>query len=263
VARAWAAPAVVAVAQGAVADALGAAGGAPGVLPRLARAEALVAVVPVSAAALPRDGGEVVLDGQTGPVVGAADASLLAVLALDADAWWLMPASTPGVQREPAAPDLGLCAAPPAVVSLRGVRPPAASPSSTARRLMGVVHVGLAAVTVGVGQAAFEAALRYSQQRSTFGKAICQHQAVQLKLADMATWLTAARLLVSDAAMRIARGEHDAAARARRFAAEAVLDITLESMRIHGGYGYTTEFPVERYYRDAATLMAGVAHGAA
>jgi len=63
--------------------------------------------------------------------------------------------------------------------------------------------------------------------------------------------------------MRIARGEHDAAARARRFAAEAVLDITLESMRIHGGYGYTTEFPVERYYRDAATLMAGVAHGAA
>src|SRR5262244_3306654 len=121
-------------------------------------------------------------------------------------------------------------------------------PSVAAPRLLGVAELGLAAIAVGVGQVAFEAALRYSQQRTTFGKAICQHQAVQLKLADMATRLTAARLLVGDAA-----------GRARRFAVDAALGVTLESMRIHGGYGYTTEFPVERYYRDAAALLAASA----
>jgi alkylation response protein AidB-like acyl-CoA dehydrogenase len=110
-------------------------------------------------------------------------------------------------------------------------------------------------VAVGLGQAAFEAALRYSQQRTTFGKAICQHQAVQLKLADMATRLTAARLLVGDAAQRLATDEYAAARRTRRFAVDAAVGVTLESMRIHGGYGYTTEFPVERYYRDAAALL--------
>src|SRR5438105_1590192 len=124
--------------------------------------------------------------------------------------------------------------------------------------LLAVVDLGLGAVAVGVGQAAFEAALRYAQQRTTFGKAICQHQAVQLKLADMATRLTAARLLVADAATR----DDAAARRARRFAVDAAVDVTLESMRIHGGYGYTTEFPVERYYRDAAALLAAAPDGA-
>src|SRR5439155_651294 len=132
--------------------------------------------------------------------------------------------------------------APPAVVSLRGVRLPVLRPSSSAPRLLAVVDLGLGAVAVGLGQAAFEAALRYSQQRSTFGKAICQHQAVQLKLADMATRLTAARLLVGDAAARVAAADDGGAARrARRFAVDAAVAVTLESMRIHGGYGYTTE----------------------
>jgi len=109
-----------------------------------------------------------------------------------------------------------------------------------------------AAVAVGVAQAAFEAALRYSQQRTTFGKPLCQHQAVQLKLADMATSITAARLLT----YRAAEAERDmaAAAMARLHGAAAALHATLECMRIHGGYGYVSEFPVERYYRDAARL---------
>src|ERR671936_818797 len=148
---------------------------------------------------------------------------------------------------------------PPAAVSLRGVRLPVSRHSVSAPRLLAVMDVGVGAVAVGLGQAAFDAALRYSQQRTTFGKAICQHQAVQLKLADMATRLTAARLLVGDAAGKLASDGQAAARRARGFAVDAAIDITLESMRIHGGYGYTTEFAVERYYRDAAALLTAPA----
>src|SRR4030095_9984880 len=109
------------------------------------------------------------------------------------------------------------------------------------------------AVAGGLAQAACEAALRYSQQRTTFGKPLCQHQAVQLKLADMATGITAARLLTG----RAAESEGPdlvAAGMARLEAAAVAMHATLESMRIHGGYGYVNEFPVERYYRDAARL---------
>jgi alkylation response protein AidB-like acyl-CoA dehydrogenase len=109
-------------------------------------------------------------------------------------------------------------------------------------------------VAVGLAQAAFEAALRYSQQRTTFGKPLCQHQAVQLKLADMATGITAARLLTYRAA-GYERPNVAAAAMARLHAAAVAQQVTLESMRIHGGYGYVSEFPVERYYRDAARLF--------
>jgi alkylation response protein AidB-like acyl-CoA dehydrogenase len=114
-----------------------------------------------------------------------------------------------------------------------------------------------AAVAVGLAQAAFEAALRYSQQRTTFGKPLCQHQAVQLKLADMATGITAARLLTYHAAESEAGGTLDAAAAAmaRLHASSVAARVTLESMRIHGGYGYGSEFPVERFYRDAARLL--------
>ena len=258
VARVWAAPALLAVAQGGVAFALGIAGGDTARhLPALGRAETLAAVVPIAAALARRDGAACVLDGETAPIAHAARAGLLALTLADGAAWWLVPASLAGVTVAAAAPDLGVRGAPPAVVSLRGVRLPVLRPSSSAPRLLAVVDLGLGAVAVGLGQAAFEAALRYSQQRSTFGKAICQHQAVQLKLADMATRLTAARLLVGDAAARVAAADDGGAARrARRFAVDAAVAVTLESMRIHGGYGYTTEFPVERYYRDAAALLA-------
>jgi len=125
--------------------------------------------------------------------------------------------------------------------------------------LEAAVGVGAAATAVGVAQAAFEAALRYSQQRSTFGQPICQHQAIQLKLADMATRTTAARLLTARAAERLDVDSRDeaGAAMARLAAADTAYAVTLEAMRIHGGYGYTGEFPVERYYRDAAALLLG------
>jgi len=125
--------------------------------------------------------------------------------------------------------------------------------------LEAATNVGAAATAVGLAQAAFEAALRYSQQRSAFGKPICQHQAVQLKLADMATAITAARLLTGRAAARLDADARDdtGAAMARLAAGETAYMVTLEAMRIHGGYGYTSEFPVERYYRDAAALLVG------
>ncbi len=118
-------------------------------------------------------------------------------------------------------------------------------------------RLALAAIGVGLAQAAFEAALRYSQQRSAFGQPICQHQAVQLKLADMATRTTASRLLTYRAAERLAADPADdvAARMAKVEAAETAAAVTLEAMRIHGGYGYTAEFPVERFYRDAARLL--------
>jgi alkylation response protein AidB-like acyl-CoA dehydrogenase len=123
--------------------------------------------------------------------------------------------------------------------------------------LLAVARLGLAATAVGLAQAAFEAALRYSQQRTAFGKPICQHQAIQLKLADMATRLTAARALTYRAAERLDADPSDdaVAIMARLDAADTAYMVTLEAMRIHGGYGYTKEFPVERYYRDAARLL--------
>jgi alkylation response protein AidB-like acyl-CoA dehydrogenase len=93
--------------------------------------------------------------------------------------------------------------------------------------------------------------VKYSRERSAFGQAICQHQAVQLKLADMATAVTAARLLTAHAA---GQARLSSASMARLAAADAAARVTLEAMRIHGGYGYTNDFPVERYYRDAPRL---------
>jgi alkylation response protein AidB-like acyl-CoA dehydrogenase len=131
--------------------------------------------------------------------------------------------------------------------------------AETAAGLENLLRLGEAAVAVGLGDAALEAALRYAQQRHTFGKPIAQHQAIQLKLADMATRVTASRLLVHRAAERLTLrpGDAAAAAMARLDAAETAYHAALESMRTHGGYGYTKEFLVERLYRDAAALLAG------
>jgi butyryl-CoA dehydrogenase len=122
-----------------------------------------------------------------------------------------------------------------------------------------VGRINIAARAVGVARAAFEAAIRYAQQRETFGKPIAQHQAIQTKLADMGTKLEAARLLTKSAAERKDAGERCdvEAGMAKLFASEAAFEIATESMRIHGGVGYTTELPVERYYRDAPLMIIG------
>ena len=129
-------------------------------------------------------------------------------------------------------------------------------------QILGVLEIGrinIAARAVGVARAAFDAALAYAQQRETFGKPISEHQAIQLKLADMATRLEAARLLTKNAAERKAQGLRCdvEAGMAKLFASETALELSMESMRIHGGVGYTTEFPVERFYRDAPLMVIG------
>lgn len=122
-----------------------------------------------------------------------------------------------------------------------------------------VGRVNIAARAVGVAQAAFEDAIRYAQERETFGTAICNHQAIQLKLADMGTKIEAARLLVRSAAEKKERGERTdvEAGMAKLFASEMCQEVALEAMRIHGGYGYSQEFNVERYYRDAPLMIIG------
>ena len=122
-----------------------------------------------------------------------------------------------------------------------------------------VGRINIAARAVGVAQAAFEDAIHYAQQRRTFGKPICEHQAIQLKLADMATKIEAARLLTRQAAAMKDRGERVdvEAGMAKLFASETCQEVSLEAMRILGGYGYVKEFPVERYYRDAPLMIIG------
>ncbi len=120
-------------------------------------------------------------------------------------------------------------------------------------------RINIAARAVGVAQAAFEASMRYSQQRHTFGVPISQHQAIQLKLADMATKIQAARLLTYDAAAKKDSGERVdlESGMAKLFASEVCQEVTLEALRIHGGYGYIKDSPVERYYRDAPLMIIG------
>ena len=120
-------------------------------------------------------------------------------------------------------------------------------------------RINVAARAVGVARAALTDAVRYAQQRKTFGKPICEHQAIQIKLADMATRVEAARLLVEQAAGKYDRGERCdmEAGMAKLFASEAALSNATEAMRVHGGYGYSEEFDVERYYRDAPLMCIG------
>jgi alkylation response protein AidB-like acyl-CoA dehydrogenase len=120
-------------------------------------------------------------------------------------------------------------------------------------------RINVAARGVGVADAALTEAITYSQVRKTFGKPICEHQAIQLKLADMATRLEGARLLTYRAAAAYDRGERCdmEAGMAKLSATEAAIENSLEAMRIHGGYGYSKEFNVERLYRDAPLLVIG------
>ena len=120
-------------------------------------------------------------------------------------------------------------------------------------------RINIAARAVGVATAAFEAAIRYAQRRKAFGVPIAQHQAIQIKLADMATKIQAARLLTYDAAAKKDTGGRVdlEAGMAKLLASEVCAEVTLEAMRIHGGYGYVKDYPVERYYRDAPLMIIG------
>lgn len=120
-------------------------------------------------------------------------------------------------------------------------------------------RINVASRGVGIAEGALKLALDYAQIRKTFGKPICEHQAIQLKLGEMATRARAARLLTLDAAQAFDRGERCdmEAGMAKYFASEAALENSIEGMRIHGAYGYSREFDIERLYRDAPLTCIG------
>ena len=130
------------------------------------------------------------------------------------------------------------------------------------RQMMGGLELGrinVAARAVGVARAALEDSMRYAQQRETFGQPIWRHQAVGHRLADMATRVDAARLMTLRAAAALDAGRRSdlEAGMAKLFASEACLEVTADAIKVHGGYGYSAEFDIERYYRDAPLMVVG------
>jgi alkylation response protein AidB-like acyl-CoA dehydrogenase len=152
-------------------------------------------------------------------------------------------------------------------LSFDGYRAPAGAllggaPGQGFAQMMKGLEIGriqVAARAAGVAQAAFDDALAYAQQRESFGQPIWRHQQIGAYLADMATKLTAARQLIRFAAERYDAGQRCdmEAGMAKLFASEAAMEIALNAVRIHGGYGYSTEFDVERYFRDAPLMIVG------
>jgi alkylation response protein AidB-like acyl-CoA dehydrogenase len=122
-----------------------------------------------------------------------------------------------------------------------------------------VGRVNVSARAVGLATRAFEEAIGYSQERKAFGKPIAQHQMIQEKLADMGTKLEAARLMMLSAAKKKSAGERSdlEAGMAKYFCSETCHEIVTEALRVHGGYGYSAEYPIERLYRDAPFLLIG------
>jgi alkylation response protein AidB-like acyl-CoA dehydrogenase len=120
-------------------------------------------------------------------------------------------------------------------------------------------RINVASRAIGVAQAAFEAAIKYAQQRETFGRPISTRQSIQNMLADMATKIHAARLMTRDAAAKKDQGERvdQEAGMAKLYASEICAEVTLDAMRIHGGGGYVKDSPIERYYRDAPLMIIG------
>ena len=228
-------------------------------LPELATGARLGAWAALDGAARPAGAGWVV-DGTARWVVGGTGADLLIVVAPSAEgALGVFAVSGAAMARAPIA-RMGLCAAGHATLSLDGsaaerLEGPGPAPQPGDRVRAGF-DIAVAAVGLGVGQAALDAAARHAQERKQFGRPIARFQAIQHKLADMSTALEGARLLthqaaaLHDAGLRAARQ----AAGARLMAGRAALLAADEAIQIHGGYGYTREYPVERHWRDAKTL---------
>jgi alkylation response protein AidB-like acyl-CoA dehydrogenase len=120
-------------------------------------------------------------------------------------------------------------------------------------------RVNIAARAIGIAVSAYEHSIRYAQEREAFGKPIAQHQQIQVKLAQMATKIRAAELLMLDAAHMKDSGQRAdlEAGMAKLYATEIAEEVAIDAMRIHGGYGYSLEYPIERLYRDAPLLMIG------
>jgi alkylation response protein AidB-like acyl-CoA dehydrogenase len=216
-----------------------------------------------------REGGEYVINGTKTWISNGIHGHVVALLAkTDAQGMGcFLCGKGPGFQASRKLEKLGYKGIDSAELVFDGYRLPAADlvgerEGEGLKQVLGGLELGrinVAARGVGVANAALKESVSYAQLRRTFGKPICEHQAIQLKLADMATRVEAARLLVEKAAAAYDRGERCdmEAGMAKLFASEAALENAIEAMRIHGAYGYSKEFNIERYYRDAPLLCIG------
>ncbi|SEP13976.1 acyl-CoA dehydrogenase family protein [Amycolatopsis saalfeldensis] len=222
-----------------------------------------------------RDGGEYVVNGSKTWITNARRSGLIALLCkTDAGAQpahrgisILLAEPGPGFHVSRDLPKLGYKGVESCELAFDGFRVPASALLGGAEgegfaQMMRGLEIGriqVAGRALGVGRAALEDSLRYAQERETFGKPIWLHQSIGNYLADMATKLEAARQLVHYAARRYDSGERAdmEAGMAKLFASETAMEVALNAMRIHGGYGYSTEFDVERYFRDAPLMIVG------
>jgi hypothetical protein len=223
-----------------------------------------------------RDGDGYRLDGTKMWITNARRAGLIAVLCKtdpDADpphrgiSVLLVEQGTPGLTVSKDLPKLGYKGVESCELVFDGARVPADAllgpqeGRGFAQMMQGleIGRIQVAARATGVGRAALDDALRYARQRETFGKPIWQHQSVGDLLAEMATRLTAARQLLCYAARKLDSGQRGdmEAGMAKLFASETAMQIALDAIRVHGGYGYSTEFDVERYFRDAPLMIVG------
>ena len=161
---------------------------------------------------------------------------------------------------------MGLNGSPTNAVTLENVRVPnenlLGEPGTGLQQTLSVLdggRIGIGAISVGIAQAALEESIRYSKERQTFGKSIADHQAIQWMLADGRTEIEAARLMVRSAAWLKGQGRPYTleAAMAKLFSTEMAERVTYRAIQIHGGYGYSREYPVELMYRDARLMTIG------
>jgi alkylation response protein AidB-like acyl-CoA dehydrogenase len=178
----------------------------------------------------------------------------------------VVPTQTPGLYIAPPEKKMGLKGSPTNAVTYAGVRVPldylvGAEGAGLAQTLavLDGGRIGIGALSVGLAQAAFEEAVRYAKERHTFGQAIAGHQGIAWKLAEAATQIQAARLMVYYAAWLKSQGQPftKEAAMAKMFASEMAEQVCRDAIQIHGGYGYSREYPVERIYRDARLMTIG------
>ncbi|CAN7481185.1 acyl-CoA dehydrogenase family protein [Paenibacillus sp. LjRoot153] len=215
-----------------------------------------------------RDGDDYVLQGKKFFVSNAGEADVYLVYALTGNAStphvssaFIIEKGTPGFIIGQKERKLGLRGSPSMSIELVDCRIPLANRLGEegdghriALRTLESARSGIAALAVGLAQAAMEVSTSYAKTRKQFGKPIAQQQAIAFKLANMATQIEAARLLTYQAAWRESQGG-DGGAYSNLFAGDTVMAVAIEAVQIHGGYGYTKAFPVERYMRDAKMLQ--------
>ncbi|CAE1134696.1 MULTISPECIES: acyl-CoA dehydrogenase family protein [Xanthomonas] len=214
-----------------------------------------------------RDGDSYVLNGSKAFISGAGATDVLVVMARTGDdgargiSAFVVPADAPGISYGRKEEKMGWNSQPTRGVSFENVRIPAGhllgregEGFKMAMKALDGGRINIAACSLGAAQGALDAARRYMGERRQFGKKLADFQALQFKLADMATQLVAARQMVHTAARKLDAGSHDATvwcAMAKRFATDAGFAICDDALQIHGGYGYIREYPIERLLRDS------------